>query len=105
MQEQGEVEGKIRIHHQDVDVCAEIVTMDHLSAHGDHLDMIAWLKRQPQLPRLILLNHGENGSQEAMKANLQQAFPGLPCEVIATPQTVELFSHDSLVRRIDGIVA
>lgn len=57
------------------------------------------------MPKLVLLSHGENGSQEAMKANLQQAFPGLLCEVIASPETLELFSHDGLVRRIYRVVA
>lgn len=54
----------LRIHHQEVPLAAEVVTLESLSAHGDYQDMLEWLKRARSKPQLILLNHG---SPNAMK--------------------------------------
>ncbi len=55
----------IRLHHQNVDVEAEIVTIQSLSAHGDVNDLMKFIKGFKHTPKQIFLNHGE---KEAIKA-------------------------------------
>lgn len=61
----------IRIHHQAVDVEAEIFSMDHLSAHADSEDIMAWVKAMSKKPKKIYLNHGEKSGLEALRYRLQ----------------------------------
>ena len=57
----------IRIHHQQVSVEAEIISMDSFSAHADSNDIMAWLKNFKQAPRAVFLNHGEVNALRALK--------------------------------------
>ncbi|PIS12039.1 MAG: MBL fold metallo-hydrolase [Bdellovibrio sp. CG10_big_fil_rev_8_21_14_0_10_47_8] len=57
---------KIRLHHTDVDVEAEIFSIDGLSAHADSNEIIAWLQRFQQEPELTLINHGEPEASQAL---------------------------------------
>ena len=58
---------KIRLHHQEVDIEAEVATIQSLSAHGDVNDIMAWLKGFKKTPKKIFLNHGETDALEALK--------------------------------------
>jgi metallo-beta-lactamase family protein len=64
----------LRIHHQEVEVAAEVVTVDHLSSHADYKELIAWLKQIEQGPEQVLLNHGNPHAQEALAERIQQSF-------------------------------
>jgi metallo-beta-lactamase family protein len=61
---------KLRIHHQEVDVDAEIFSLDSLSAHADTDDLIKWVKSFTRPPKQIFLNHGEILVQQALKYRL-----------------------------------
>lgn len=63
---------KIRIHHKEVLVEAEIFTLDGYSAHADAEDMIRWLKTLQKLPKTIFLNHGEAEGQKIFAARLKK---------------------------------
>lgn len=58
---------KIRLHHRLIDVEAEILAIDSLSAHADSDELIEWLKSFPAVPRRVILNHGERASLEALR--------------------------------------
>jgi metallo-beta-lactamase family protein len=62
----------IRIHHQEVDVEAEIFSIESLSAHADTNDLVAWVKGFTKKPSKIFLNHGEPGALEALKYRLHR---------------------------------
>jgi metallo-beta-lactamase family protein len=59
---------QIRIYGSDVNVFANIVHMEELSAHADRDELISWLKKMPSKPKKVYVVHGE---QEAA-GSLQQ---------------------------------
>lgn len=69
---------KIRLHHQEVDIEAEIFSMDSLSAHADSDQIMEWLKRFRKLPNKIFLNHGENLAREALAYRIRTEL-GIDC--------------------------
>ncbi len=62
---------KIRIHHQEVDVEAEIAAIDSLSAHGDTQDIIEWIKGIEKGPKKVFLNHGEESALNTLGYRLK----------------------------------
>ncbi len=58
---------KIRIHHQEVDVEAEIQTADSLSAHGDSEDILNWVRMIDKKPKTVFLNHGEESALNTLR--------------------------------------
>ena len=62
---------KIRLHHQEIDIEAEVFSMESLSAHADSDDMIAWMKNIKLPPRKVFLNHGEQNALFAMKYRIE----------------------------------
>lgn len=63
--------GDLRIHHTPVNVEAEIITLNSLSAHADYWDVMQWLSHFKKAPRRIFLNHGEPSSTDCMRYRLQ----------------------------------
>ena len=66
LQESMGVLKSIRIHHQEVNIEAEIATMDHLSAHADQSELLAWIASMKKKPKSIIVNHGEPEAQKAL---------------------------------------
>lgn len=64
----------LRIHHQEVEIAAEIVTIENLSAHADYEEMLDWLRKTPQMPEQVLINHGEPEAQRALAATMEKAL-------------------------------
>jgi metallo-beta-lactamase family protein len=50
---------KIRIYGDEIDVFANIVHMEELSAHADRDELISWLKKMPKKPKKVFVVHGE----------------------------------------------
>lgn len=61
----------LRLHKQEFPVKASIFYINSLSAHGDYLDLIEWLKESQVKPELTILNHGEVKGAENFKALLE----------------------------------
>ena len=59
---------QIRIYGVDVNVFANIVHMEELSAHADRDELISWLKKSPSKPKKVFVVHGEPDAA----ASLQQ---------------------------------
>jgi metallo-beta-lactamase family protein len=62
----------LRIHHKEVELAAEIVTISNLSAHADYEQLLSWLKHTPQSPQQVLINHGQLEAQDALAERLQE---------------------------------
>ncbi len=80
LQSQGKIEGKIRLHHHEIEVLAEIETIDSLSSHADYSEIITWLKGNRSLPKRIILNHGTIEAQDHLASQLSE----LGCEIICS---------------------
>lgn len=61
----------IRIHHQKVCVEAEIFSMDSLSAHADHDDILKWCRQLQTPPKQVFLNHGEDAARQTLAYSLR----------------------------------
>jgi metallo-beta-lactamase family protein len=83
-----EGEKRLRLHHEEIAVRAEIGKLNHLSAHADAQDIEDWLKKLNQIPEKIFINHGELKSQEALRERLQKIFPS---SEILIPELGETF--------------
>lgn len=67
--------GTLRIHHEPLEVRAQIKTIDDLSAHADYADLVAWgegLAASP--PQRVFLNHGSPASQDGLAKHLATAL-------------------------------
>lgn len=62
---------KIRIHHINIDVEAEIISLDSLSAHADTDELMNWISHIEEGPKKIFLVHGENQSREVLAYRLK----------------------------------
>lgn len=69
---------KIRLHHQEVDIEAEIFSMDSLSAHADSNQILNWLSQFRKKPSRIFLNHGEEISRQALAYRIKYEL-GIDC--------------------------
>lgn len=62
---------RLRIHHEEVEVNAEIVTIHGMSAHADSREILQWMRGFRKLPERIFLNHGDPEAMKALKYRLQ----------------------------------
>lgn len=81
---------KIRIHHKEVDVEAEIVTLDALSAHADSDELMSFYRNFKKAPRMTFLTHGEGNSIGALQYRIQTELDW-PCKV---PEVDDEFNLD-----------
>jgi metallo-beta-lactamase family protein len=56
----------ITIEDKEYSVKAQVMTLDHFSAHGDQSDLLRWLELIEGKPQGIFLNHGEDGPRKAL---------------------------------------
>lgn len=81
---------KIRIHHKEIDVEAEIVTLDSLSAHADSNELMSFYRNFKKAPRMTFLTHGEVNSLGALQYRINTELEW-PCTV---PQVDNEFNLD-----------
>jgi metallo-beta-lactamase family protein len=62
----------VRIHGQDITVRAEIAATDSMSAHADQQEILRWLRRFRQPPKLTCLVHGEPGPMDTLKGVIER---------------------------------
>lgn len=65
---------RIKLHGQYINVRANILNLDNLSAHGDYQDTLTWLKNAKDLPKQVYINHGEIMACEALRKHLQESL-------------------------------
>lgn len=62
---------QIRIYGSDVNVFANIVHMEELSAHADRDELISWLKKMPNKPKKVYVVHGEQESAGSLQQTIR----------------------------------
>jgi metallo-beta-lactamase family protein len=77
----------LRIHGGDVEVRAEVVAMNNLSAHADAGEILMWLRGFDGAPRRTFITHGEPTASAALKTRIEQEL-GWTCELPKFRQTV-----------------
>ncbi|MEQ6290061.1 MBL fold metallo-hydrolase RNA specificity domain-containing protein [Vogesella sp. GCM10023246] len=60
----------VRIHGQEVPINAEVVAMEHLSAHADSDEIMQWLNGFAQPPRQTFIVHGEPDAADALRRRI-----------------------------------
>lgn len=85
------IEGEklVRIHGEQIEVKAQIITLSGYSAHGDYNELSRWLSGFKQLPQKLFLTHGEDDARAAFAATVRQRF-GLIAEIPTLGQTFDL---------------
>jgi metallo-beta-lactamase family protein len=63
---------RVRIHGDDIEVRAEVVRLEALSAHADHDELIKWVGQS--IPERIALVHGEDEARGVLAAALREEF-------------------------------
>lgn len=58
---------RIRIFGSDINVFANIVHLEELSAHADRDELIAWLKKMPNKPKKVFIVHGEPEAAQSLQ--------------------------------------
>jgi metallo-beta-lactamase family protein len=80
---------KIRLHHKEIDVEAEIVVLDSLSAHADSNELMTWYKKLTKAPQKVFIVHGEEEAQRALKYRIEKEL-GWSCEIPLQGQELAL---------------
>lgn len=64
----------LRIHHEEIKVMAEILTIEGLSAHADYQDTLDWLAHLNKRPKMIFINHGEIEASKSLEEKIKERF-------------------------------
>jgi metallo-beta-lactamase family protein len=80
---------KIRIHGQEVNVRAQIETLDGMSAHADRSEILGWLQGSQNRPGQIYLVHGEPEASSAL-ATLVKEKTAIPVHIPSYLEKVTL---------------
>jgi metallo-beta-lactamase family protein len=83
-------EKDFRIHHQKIDVKAEIFSIRQFSAHADWQDSMDWVSNMPAAPEKIILNHGEPEALEALKIKIKEKFPQTQVDIPEHGETIKI---------------
>jgi metallo-beta-lactamase family protein len=62
----------VKIHGEYVPVRAEIVLMEHLSAHADYAEIMDWLGHFEAPPRKTFITHGEPAAADALRHRVEE---------------------------------
>ncbi len=65
-------ERRIRIHGEEVDINAEVLSLPGMSAHADAGQLMSWLKTAESAPRGVFLNHGEPGAADVLRQRIER---------------------------------
>ncbi|MDC7708633.1 MBL fold metallo-hydrolase RNA specificity domain-containing protein [Vogesella indigofera] len=60
----------VRIHGQDIPIRAEVVALEHLSAHADGNEILQWLTGFSTAPRQVFVIHGEPAAADALRRRI-----------------------------------
>ena len=82
-------ERTVRLHGQQVAIGCEVVDIDGFSAHADQDELLSWLKRLPEPPKQVVLNHGEPNSADAYRVRIEEEL-GWECAVARDGDVLDL---------------
>lgn len=79
----------IKIHGEYIPVNAEVAMISNLSAHGDYLEILDWLRGFESAPKRVFITHGEPVAADAMRHHIEETLHWNTC-VPDYLETVEL---------------
>ncbi len=79
---------RVRLLGVEVDVNAEIRSIDGFSAHADRNGLLTWVKGFKRAPKITFIVHGEPDAAEALKEGLERG--GFYCRIPSMLQTIRL---------------
>lgn len=79
----------VKIHGEWIDVRAEVVSLDGLSAHADRDGLLAWVGALPQPPRHVYIVHGEPSAADRLRQSIEERWRW-PCTVAEHDQCVDI---------------
>lgn len=79
----------VRIFGQEVPVRAEVVQLDHLSAHADAAEILQWLGGLQRAPRRTFITHGEPAAADALRQRIERELHWA-CQIPYYTETVNL---------------
>ena len=79
----------VNIHGEPVKVRADIEALDCFSGHADHSELMAYFKRMGGKKEKVWLVHGESLRSYALKAALEEEYPGKQISVAKLGASVE----------------
>ncbi len=82
-------EKTIRIYGEEVEIKAEVVALEGMSAHADSEQIIEWLKTTPKAPQVVYLNHGEPIPADTLRQRIEHEL-GWSAMVPLLGQSVEV---------------
>lgn len=82
-------ERTLRIYGRDVDIRAEVVQLDNVSAHADADETIRWMAATPHPPTMTYVTHGEPDASDALRLRVQREL-GWAVRVPDLRETVEI---------------
>lgn len=80
---------QLRCFGEEVNVLADVVELNNMSAHADYQELTEWLKQMPQKPHKIFLTHGESHAIETFAKHIDQVL-NCKCETPQYLQTIDL---------------
>ena len=80
---------QIKMHGQFIPIKADVFQLETFSAHGDQKDLLKWLNKIQPKPRKVFINHGEPGSSNALKSEIENTT-SINTECVTPMQTVNL---------------
>jgi metallo-beta-lactamase family protein len=81
-------ERSLRIFGRDVEIRAEVVQLENLSAHADADEAIRWMRSAPP-PAMTYVTHGEPGASDALRLRIQREL-GWAVRVPDLGETVDI---------------
>jgi metallo-beta-lactamase family protein len=82
----------VRVYGEDVEIRADVVAIDSLSAHADADELIGWLETAPEEPGSVSVVHGEPLAADTLRRRIQHelgwraSVPGLGAQLTVTPR-------------------
>lgn len=90
-------ERTLRIYGRDMDIRAEVVQLENLSAHADADEIIRWMKHGPARPSMTFVTHGEPHASDTLRLRISTEL-GWSARVPDLGETVELEKLDPAVQ-------
>lgn len=81
---------RVRIHGEEIEVRARILTIDNYSAHADRSELLSWVKARQPVHGCIFLTHGDNQSRQAFAQSLKS--DGIVPARIVLPELDDTYS-------------
>jgi metallo-beta-lactamase family protein len=82
-------EKSLRIFGQDVEIKAEVVQVENMSAHADADELIQWMRSATRPPAMTYVTHGEPAASDALRLRIQREL-GWKARVPEIRETIDI---------------